>query len=250
MSNEIKIITLNIQNPSEKRAYEQLKWIVNQQANILILTEAKFSSGGFLIKKYLISNGYKVMTSVEESKEYVTIIAVKGFPTIEWDFSLTLLPNRMTVTKIQTPIGVLNIIGLYVPSHNNFEPIKNERKEDFQKKFIDTLTSEYHNKDIENLLIGGDLNVLEPGHQPMIPHFRQWEYFYDFFKNFGLLDAFRFVNPHKIEHSWFGKTMYQRLDHFFVSNDLIPYIKNCLYCHEPRLTKLSDHSALVLSLKI
>ncbi len=52
----------------------------------------------------------------------------------------------------------------------------------------------------------GELNVLEPDHQPRYRFFVEFEY--DFYRRLttdcGLIDAFRTLHPQLIEHSWSG----------------------------------------------
>jgi hypothetical protein len=53
------------------------------------------------------------------------------------------------------------------------------------------------------MVIAGDLNVVEPDHVPFHRVFGQWEYdFYQSFAKSGLTDAFRHLNPRRVEHSW------------------------------------------------
>lgn len=92
----------------------------------------------------------------------------------------------------------------------------------------------------------GDLNVLEPGHQPHYPFFAPFEY--DFYRaltaKHGLTDAFRHLHPDASEYNWVGRTGDgYRYDHAFCSVGLTAAISTCEYLHEPH-DRLSDHSAL------
>ena len=99
----------------------------------------------------------------------------------------------------------------------------------------------------------GDLNVLEPDHQPRYPFFAPFEY--DFYRalgaEHGLTDAFRHLHPAAAEYSWVGRTGDgYRYDHAFCSGSLAPTINSCRYLHEPRHDGLSDHSALTTGLML
>ena len=50
MSNTIKIMTLNIGNPSILRAEKQIEWLQNRDEDIFVLTETKNSAGCSLIE--------------------------------------------------------------------------------------------------------------------------------------------------------------------------------------------------------
>ena len=116
---------------------------------------------------------------------------------------------------------------------------------------INLLHSLHQNKETINLIVGGDLNVIEPNHVPKYPIFGDWEYeFYNTFRRVGLVDAYRIFNPNAQEYSWFGKfNDGYRFDHLFISKYFIEGPIKCYYIHDPRISKLSDHSAMILILK-
>jgi exodeoxyribonuclease III len=102
-------------------------------------------------------------------------------------------------------------------------------------------------------LLLGDLNILEPDHQPHYNFFAPFEY--DFYRalgnRHGLLDAFRRLHPEAREYSWVGRTGDgYRYDHAFCSTALAPHLLACDYLHEPRATGLSDHSGLTVRLAL
>ena len=99
------------------------------------------------------------------------------------------------------------------------------------------------------MILMGDFNILEPGHQPAVHHFQHWEYVYCQLNKF-LSDGFRETKKNQIEHSWVSfDGNGQRLDHVLLSPSLIDSINNCEYDHQPRIEKLSDHSLLSLYLR-
>lgn len=100
------------------------------------------------------------------------------------------------------------------------------------------------------LVVAGDLNVVERGHQPHHAVFGDWEYaFYDAFTAAGLTDAFRAVHPDTAaDHSWFGRSGNgYRFDHTFLTASHRDQLIACDYLHQPRIAGLSDHSALRLT---
>jgi exonuclease III len=108
----------------------------------------------------------------------------------------------------------------------------------------------FEKKETENIILGGDLNVVERGHIPHYHVFGEWEYaFYESFLKFGLADAYRTLHPDTQDYSWFGKEGDgYRFDHLFVSRNLVKYISECHYIHIPRVSKLGDHSAMYLTI--
>ncbi|MGH8966625.1 MAG: hypothetical protein ACRDXB_15045 [Actinomycetes bacterium] len=99
----------------------------------------------------------------------------------------------------------------------------------------------------------GDLNVLEPAHEPRYPFFAPFEY--DFYRQLtddcGLIDAFRALHPDAAEYSWVGRTGDgYRYDHAHCTADLARHLLACDYIHLPRSNRLSDHSALSVRLAV
>ena len=248
-SSEIRILNWNIANPSIERAYKQFDWLIKTKANIIILTEAKYSKGCTYIKDGLENVGFNVLFPEPENNDYNVMLAAKGFHSEKWELNLPFLPHRLVSFIIKTFLGNLKLIGMYVPSRGPKEK-RNVNKRKFQDQIIKFLGSSFRNKNKSNLIVGGDLNVIEPDHVPHYPVFGDWEYeFYNFFIKIGLVDAYKFCHKNTQEYSWFGK--YRdgyRFDHLFVAKNISSFIKECYYIHEPRISKLSDHSAIFLKL--
>ena len=128
---------------------------------------------------------------------------------------------------------------------------RNVNKRLFQDSVIYLLNSLNQNKQTTNLVVGGDLNVIDPSHIPKYPIFGDWEYeFYNTFLEVGLVDAYGTLNPNVQEYSWFGKfDDGYRFDHLFISRCFRDDLIKCYYIHEPRISRLSDHSAMILIFK-
>lgn len=247
-SSEVRVLTWNIQNPSIERARAQLDWLVGMKANIIILTEAKYSKGSDYIVSSLESLGYTVFFSAPVDGEYSTIIASRGFVTEKWAVNIAFLPHRVEAAILKTFLGDLRVVGMYAPSHGMDESGDTKRL-NFQCQITQWLASLSKSGGIVNLIVGGDLNVIEPDHVPHIAAFSEEDYqFYDSFTKAGLVDAFKLMQPAGREYSWISRDGEgQRLDHFFVSTDISSHIIECCYKHASRRSKLSDHSAMWLS---
>src|SRR5262249_13412203 len=129
-------------------------------------------------------------------------------------------------------------------------PEKVERK----RRFLAELGQELAGCSDGPSVLLGDLNVLEPDHQPRYPFFKPFEYeFYRCLGSHGLVDAYRLRWPSAAEHSWVGRTGDgYRYDHAFVSRDLAAVVNSCGYVHEVRAGagRWTDHSALALDLDL
>ncbi|MFF9884193.1 MULTISPECIES: hypothetical protein [Streptomyces] len=100
------------------------------------------------------------------------------------------------------------------------------------------------------VIVAGDLNVVERGHQPPHKVFGAWEYaFCDSFQATNLTDVFRHLHPDKTAHSWYGLTGAGfRFDHVFVSTPHAAHVAACDYHQQAREAGLTDHAVMTLRL--
>jgi len=147
----------------------------------------------------------------------------------------------------------LRVLGAYVPSRDATLE-KTERKKRWIEDFHTALDA---TKSSVPVLLLGDLNVLEPDHQP--EHRRQFAPFeYDFYRaltdRHGLIDAFRHLHPDRIEHSRARRSdLGYRYDHAHSCAQLLPLLQGCDYVHQTRDvladgSRLTDHSGLAVRL--
>jgi exodeoxyribonuclease III len=243
----LSFLTFNIGNPSEQRAQRQLDWLISRPEDVLVLTETKASAGCGLLADAFTAAGWHVTFPPPEPGGYGVMIGSRvqaradGFAA-----AVSYLPARAASVTLLAPSGPVQVIGAYVPSRDaGWE--KTERK----RRWLACLDAALAARDASTPAVFlGDLNILEPGHQPRYPFFVPFEY--DFYRDLsaehGLTDAFRRLYPDAAEHSWVGRTGDgYRYDHVFCSASLAPLVTSCRYLHEPRHDGLSDHSALTTS---
>lgn len=242
---DLSLLTWNVANPSAERAERQLSWLTTRPEQIFVLTETKASAGCKLLADAFRSGGYEVVESDPNPGEFGTMIVSRlSVEPDEWAKQLSYLASRACSALLPTSVGRIHLIGLYVPSRDA-SPEKKRRKLDWLnscQKGLDALQDKHF-----GTIFLGDLNILEPGHHPHYPFFAQFEY--DFYEaltsNYGLIDAFRHLNPELLEYSWVGRTGDgYRYDHVFCSESLCDVLTACEYLHEPRESRLSDHSAV------
>ena len=246
----LSLLTFNIGNPSPERARRQLSWLARRDEHVLVLTETKASAGCQLLADAFTAAGYAVCFPQPGPGEYGTMIisSVAAAPSAFGD-RIGYLPSRAAAMTLPAPGGPLRIIGLYAPSRDASAD-KTERKRKWLAACDAALTATVGEMPA---IVLGDLNILEPGHQPRYPFFAPFEY--DFYRNLagphGLTDAFRHLHPRDAEYSWVGRTGDgYRYDHAFCARSLREHITACGYLHQPRQDKLSDHSALSLRLTL
>lgn len=256
MNSSIKILTLNIGNPSLERVKRQIAWLNQRDDDIIVLSETKNSTGC----NYLADNFLQTELSLFSDREqkYVVfptstadqygVMVISKFPIVE-----SILPFpvdspyycRQVECRIQINGRMLDIIGIYVPSRDQ-TPQKIARKKEYLENAIQFI------KKINNpsTVICGDFNIVDRNHFPHYSFFRKWEYdFYDQLLQIGYVDAYKYLNQTMQEYSWVGRTNDgYRYDYIFASNPLSNRILHCKYIHETRLQRITDHSAVMMEL--
>ncbi|RBO91354.1 endonuclease/exonuclease/phosphatase family protein [Nocardia puris] len=244
----LSLLTLNIQNPSPQRAERQIHWLAGRDDDVIVLTETKGSTGCRLIADTFTAAGFDVHYPVPDAGDY-GVMVISRLPTNASDFGdrIGYLPARALGVVIETSHGRIEIIGAYVPSRDASAE-KTARKRKWLHACLTGLTT----RSGPTAFIG-DLNVLEPDHDPRYRFFADFEY--DFYRRIttdgGLDDAFRALHPDLTEYSWVGRTGDgYRYDHLHMSRDLTATLLECNYLHAPRLDRLTDHSALAARLAV
>ena len=260
VSREISILSLNIGNPSLARAQRQCEWLRSRTEDVFVLTETKCSEGCEYINQFFLQYGYdlfslnsEVRYEVNFPKSHTGDLGVMLISKHKILHSFNCFDSNSQYYSRQSEIMIniddihLKICGLYVPSRNT-EPRKIERK----LKFIKYIEKYVYVTDDSNRIIIGDLNILSRDHIPRYKTFLSWEYdFYDHLKTLGYIDAFEHCNPGQQDYSWVGRTNDgYRYDYCFIHNSLLDFVKECHFIHETRQTRLTDHSAILLTLSI
>lgn len=256
---KIRILTLNIGNPSIERAKKQCQWLLEQDDDIFILTETKNSKGCDYISFFFEEYGRNLFTCstlkryhvffphVDNKELGVMIISKYSLNNTNTIFDKkSIYYSRHVESTVMIEREKIRLWGIYVPSRDKSD-IKINRK----KRFIEEICNEMRSKDLPDI-IAGDLNLIDRTHLPKYSTFFQWEYdFYDYIINCGYVDAFKLCNSTIQEHSWIGRTGNgYRYDYFFVKDSIKNKIKLCEYIHDTRNIKISDHAAVFMEFYI
>ncbi len=243
----LSLMTFNIGSPSLERAHRQLAWLATRPEDVFVLTETRTSDGCRHLADAFRTAGYAVSYPKPGPTEYgvmiVSRLPVRADPI---GGQVRFLPERVAGVMVSTRMGLVRVLGAYAPTRDATAE-RTERKRRWLSEFSAALGANgLADSGAETVLLG-DLNVIEPGHEPSYTTFRWFEY--DFYRGLtdkhGLVDAFRHTEPDLVEHSWIGRTGDgYRYDHAHCSKKLAAEIEQCEYVHEPRTTRLSDHSAL------
>lgn len=247
VTDELQLLTLNVQHANAERGRRQAEWLARQEmADVLVLTEVGYRASSEALMTGLAQRGYGsvlVIPSVSGSPDLRTVLASRSASLEALCFSVG-LPHRAPAAEVRIGNHVVALLGLYVPSRADL--LKKRSFQDDVASAVPVLVDGFSGP----VIVSGDLNVLEPDHTPRHTAFRTWEYsFYSSFLKAGLVDAFRHLHPDDVEHSWFSpRGNGYRYDHTFVTADHADRIRLCQYVHEPRELGLTDHSAMLLRL--
>ncbi|MEI5098501.1 endonuclease [Streptomyces sp. PmtG] len=250
---QAQLMLFNTQHASAARAYRQAEWISQQEsADLVVLTEVSSGPGGTALVEALRHFGYPhIIAPAATRGEYRTVLASRAAHLEPVDLGVTVLPHRAPAAIATIGDRPLGLLGLYVPSRGPQER-RNEAKRGFQDAVAAALPALSKVFPDMPVVAAGDLNVVEPGHQPHHRVFGPWEYaFYEAFADAGLTDAFRHLHPDAAEHSWYGRSGRGfRFDHIFTTAAHAPKILTCAYDQTPRTAALTDHAAMTIAVSI
>lgn len=246
--NQLTLMTWNVQHAGAERSLHQVAWIVDQSVDVAVLTEVPAGHSGDIFVHRLADRGFSTCVSGDSGTDYRVLIVARRCELEPWpSVRASSLPHRCVAVRLHLEgQQLVGLLGLYVPSRGN-QSRRNVDKRAFQHAVTSMLPGLRNSfRGVGPILIAGDLNVLEPGHQPHHAVFGTWEYsFYRAFHDLGYIDAYRHVRPSEHEHSWYGRSgAGYRFDHVFVSD--ASFVADCYYDHRPREAALSDHSAMML----
>lgn len=253
---DVRVLTWNVQHANAARTRRQVAWLVDDAADVVVLTEVAAGESGELLARWLMEFGYHVwLPRPDGDDRYRVLIACRTGELEPADPGVTVQPHRCAAAKVKTAGTELAVVGVYVPSRGPKEK-RNVAKRSFQDAVAAALPGLLGRCGVEGAtIVTGDLNVVEPDHEPRYPVFGAWEYdFYRAFDHHGFVDAFRDRRPTGMDYSWFGRPASDgsrngyRFDHIFVDAGHRDRIRDCRYLHEPREKGLSDHAAMVLTM--
>lgn len=247
----VRLLLFNAQHASPERSRRQAEWIAGQEdADIAVLTEVSSTQGGDALVTALTERGYATVIAPQPSTpDYRTVMACRTADVRPVPSPVTVTPHRAPAARVTVGGHDIGVLGLYVPSRGP-KGQRNVAKRAFQEAVTEGLPHLLATFPDMPVIVAGDLNVIERGHQPPHKVFGEWEYaFYDSFQAAGLIDAFRRLRPDEVAHSWFGLTGNGfRFDHLFVSTTHAERVLTCDYHQEAREAGLTDHAVMTLRL--
>jgi exodeoxyribonuclease-3 len=132
------------------------------------------------------------------TSRHITVVATRGFDASPVDPAP--FDPRVVCVDLAAEERPIRVVGVYAP-RNGMTADSSLRRRAFQDQFMDYLAAICR----PALCVAGDLNVIEPGHQPPLPGFEVHDYaFYTRLTGLGLRDDYRSHSPDGGDHSWFS----------------------------------------------
>ncbi|WP_404292613.1 endonuclease/exonuclease/phosphatase family protein [Cytobacillus kochii] len=237
----MKILTWNInKGGSLQRINSIVQQINKHSADIVLLCEYWSGEKGEELKKQLRECGYEyVVTSNGEAKQNHLLFASR-YPFEVLPSSYQREKNKERWLEIKLIQQDLHIVGIHIPTKKD-----KQGKKDF---WIEV--NEFARKNVNNkAIILGDYNTGLPEDAGGAP-FYGMEYMRNLL-DLGWIDTWRYTHGNFNGYSWYSiKGNGFRIDHVFTSPILHEKILESYFSHQERISKISDHSVLIVELAI
>lgn len=230
---DFRLLSWNIRQGGGSRVDSIVAEIAGSESHVVVLSEFRNNARGEAIIKGLKAAGYTQFLKSEAARNENSVLIASQLPFAGLTFAtkVSAYHHAMTCAEFEA----FDIYGLYLPhkkKHTWFDVIlENIEREkpailvgDFNtgKNYIDQAKNSFWYTD--------KLEAME---------------------SMGYVDAFRHVHGDVREFSWYShQGNGYRYDHTYVHPGLLPLVSDCRYQHRARESNLSDHSPMVLELKI
>jgi exonuclease III len=232
----MKILSWNILHGGGKRAPDILDAIAKEAPDIVTLQEFRHGSSQHVLLEGLTKMGLdeQYVPDTNSARDNSVIIASK------YSFQANIFPRdselpARAIRAFFPDLAELNLIAAHLPQKQKQPPYLHALN-DLEAYFLE-----------ENSLIIGDLNTGIPFEDSETKSFEHTFLFQQLLRD-GWVDAWRSRNKDKREYTWISTKQKNgfRYDHALVSEKLNKAIIDIRYDHEVRLSKISDHSFMVI----
>jgi exodeoxyribonuclease III len=225
----MRILNFNIRFGGEKRTTKILDYLLNNDFDMIVLTEFIKNDNGQEIIDKLVEKGYNTQPSNEDGKLGSFIACKDTFKTLN-------VMDRWV--EVYIPKMDLYVLGVYVPDHEGTE------KDMFWKKILDYAED---NAD-KNVLITGDFNSCTGEDSSNGTAYNAEDLIE--LGELGYIDLWKY-NPKEDSkgYTWFHHSGTGfRLDYAFVSTKLALSLEDVSVYSDSQIreAKISDHSPLVV----
>lgn len=232
----MRLLTLNIRHGGGARRRGLAEFIAAQAADVVVLTEYRANATGQALRKVMSEYGLRFQAAASTEPRVNSVCIASRLP-----FTQIAPPGEGSEERCAEAHRVLAVrfqgwalAGVYFPQ-------KEAKRRVFERVRDEVLPALG-----DRAVILGDLNTGRPFEDEARDTFHCTDRF-DALLAAGLADAWRRRNPLAREFSWYSRAGNGfRIDHALCTPAFDASIRSVRYLHEPRLTRITDHSALVV----
>lgn len=233
--NVIRILTLNILAGGGKRVSAIVDFLAKHSADILVITEFRENKSGDELQRRLKDCGWMFQSSSNPPRATNGVLVASRIVFENVSHQQEIPEGKCRWIECQ--FTTFRLVGVYfphgIPKLNSWP------------WFIEAARSRSNNP----CVIVGDFNTGLHFIDEEKRTFRVPEYM-NRMKEIPFIDAWRHFHSDKREYTWFSQRQSGfRLDYVFLSSHLVDHLVDVRHLHEPRETKASDHSALIVQIK-
>jgi exonuclease III len=228
----VKILSWNILQGGGHRVLKIIQAITTLKPNICVLSEFRNNDNGDQLRYGLLKAGYRFQFVSDALPDNNSVMIVSNIACSSQLFPKS--DNIYSGNIISVHFEVFSIIGVYLPHK------KKHTLFDYIHTLIGSSQIPY--------LITGDFNA-GINHVDQVGDSFWYEDELKAFEKFQYFDIFRHVHGQVKEYSWFShQGNGYRYDHTYGHKNLLPVIRECIYLHDWRIQKLSDHAPMLIKL--
>ncbi|KYH44213.1 endonuclease/exonuclease/phosphatase family protein [Branchiibius sp. NY16-3462-2] len=250
MTGPIRIVSLNVSAPGERRVPALLRWLADQDAAVLVLSEIRNGPGHRALCAGLRDLGFDLHDARRATGERGVLVAT-SVPTLPADDPYADLSGRAVRVRLDVARGPIDVVAIYGPSSppQGIPPDRKalQRKESWLSECMAQLERSWPAPDAAGSLLIGDLNVIPPDHQPLYPSTKlfEYEFFYRLTTELHMTDLTSAIPSADYTYTWVSHQGHgYRFDHALCDDLLAGRVVECAFDHEPRRTGITDHSAI------
>ncbi len=261
----MKLATWNV-NSIRARISQIQEWLEANDPSLLCLQETKVEDEHFPVEEFR-KYGYKVSFHGEKSYNGVALISKNKFKDVTKGFDSICNNDETNILNKQSRIITcliedIRVVNVYVPNGSDL----NSEKFTYKLKWLNLLKSyiELLSTNNESICILGDFNIAPENidiHSPerfcgsIMASKNERDLLNKITKN-KFTDAFRIFEKDSGHWTWWDYRSRGweadrgwRIDHIYLTNNLLPYVKNCFIDKKIRgNTRPSDHAPVVMEI--
>lgn len=226
----MKLLSLNLRFGGQDRTDSILDYLMDHDADLLVLGEYQDNKNGLKIEETLKKEGFNCKTSDDD---LLGVLVASKYP-------CSLIRRERRLVGIELSDSMLTVLGVYVPTGS-----KDKRFKDAVWQKILKFAQENRNT---HCIVTGDFNSCTKNDSMNRSHYSADEL--EKLINMGWIDGWgRYNNTDSERYTWYsdyGNGF--RFDYVFISPELAKNIdiKNVYHDSKKREDGMSDHSPLIL----